>query len=91
MAIASCSSGSIWGAKRLRPVNGSGNDFLNSGNGEDFLDGGLDTNECVSGAVQLHCEPYGGFHISVGPHRTRKRSPGLPLALTPPSPRSEGE
>jgi RTX calcium-binding nonapeptide repeat (4 copies) len=90
MAIASCSSGSIWGAKVLRPVSGPGNDFLNGGNGEDFLNGGLDTDECVSGTVQLHCEPYSGCHISVGQHWTRKRSPGLSPALTPPSPRGRG-
>jgi hypothetical protein len=70
MAIASCSSGSIWGAKKIRLVSGPGNDFLNGGNAEASLDGDPDT-------VQLYCEPYSGFHVSVGQHRTSKRPPPL--------------
>jgi hypothetical protein len=57
MAIASCSSGSTWVAEELRPISGPGNGFLNSGSGEDSLGGGLGTDECVSGTVQLHREP----------------------------------
>jgi hypothetical protein len=34
---------------------------------------------------------YSAFHLSVWRHRTRERSAGFSLALTPPLPEGEGE